>query len=151
LEEQIRKLELHLEHSARVDDPRSLELLRSVPGIGKVLGLAILYETDDIRRFPTPGQFLSYSRLVTGKHESAGKSKDGKGRKMGNRYLKWSFGEAATLMLRDCEEARSLVDRRTRQHSKARALSHLARKVGRAVYYVLKKQEPFDRKKFFAS
>lgn len=149
LEEQIQRLELYLEHTARVDDPFSLQLLRSVPGIGKVLGLAILYETDDIGRFPTAGQFLSYSRLVTGKHESAGKSKGGKGRKMGNRYLKWSFGEAATLMLRDSAEAQRLVERRTRKHGKARAMSHLSRKIGRAAYYVLKKQEPFDLKKFF--
>ncbi len=58
LEEQIRSLELHLERTARVDDPYSLSLLRTVPGIGQVLGLAILYEADDIRRFATPGQFL---------------------------------------------------------------------------------------------
>jgi transposase len=151
LEEQIRRLELHLEHTARVDDPYSLSLLRTIPGVGKVLGLVLLYEADDLARFATPGQFLSYSRLVTGQHESAGKIKTGKGRKMGNRYLKWAFGEAATLMLRDCEEAQRLVDRRTRRHSKARAMSHLARKIGRAAYYVLKKQEPFDLKKFFAN
>jgi transposase len=142
---------LHLERAARVDDPYSLSLLRSVPGIGQVLGLAILYEADDIRRFATPGQFLSYSRLVAGQHESAGKTKSGKGRKMGNRYLKWAFGEAATLMLRDCDQAQRLVDRRTRRHGKARAMSCLARKVGRAAYYLLKKQEPFDVKKFFNS
>jgi transposase len=151
LEEQIRRLELHLEHTARVDDPYSLSLLRTIPGVGKVLGLVLLYEADNLSRFATPGQFLSYSRLVTGQHESAGKSQGGKGRKMGNRYLKWAFGEAATLMLRDCEEAKRLVDRRTRRHSKARAMSHLARKIGRAAYYVLKKQKPFDLKQFFAN
>jgi transposase len=151
LEDQIRRVELHLEHTARVDDPYSLSLLRTIPGVGKVLGLLLLYEADNLNRFATPGQFLSYSRLVAGKHESAGKSKGGKGRKMGNRYLKWAFGEAATLMLRDRDEAQRLVERRTRRHSKARAMSHLARKLGRATYYVLKKQKPFDVKKFFAN
>jgi hypothetical protein len=38
--------------------------LRSVPGIGPILGLILPYEIDQIARFPEVGNFLSYSRLV---------------------------------------------------------------------------------------
>jgi transposase len=41
-------------------------VLRTVPGIGPILGLTLLYEIDDIPRFPEPGNFLFYSRLVRG-------------------------------------------------------------------------------------
>jgi transposase len=151
LEKQIRELELHLERHAQATDPQALARLRSVPGIGKVLALVILYEVHDIRRFAEPGNFLSYSRLTSGQHESAGKVVVGKGRKMGNRYLKWAFGEAAVLMMREREEAKRLVERRARKSGKAKAISHLARKIGRGVYYLLKKEEAFDVKRFFGS
>ena len=71
-DEQIRSLELYLSRAAKVDDPQAFQRLRSVPGIGKVLALVLLYEIHDIRRFPSAGQFLSYARLVRCAHESAG-------------------------------------------------------------------------------
>ena len=55
---------MHLVKSAKVDDPATFGFLRTVPGIGPILGLVMLYEIDPIRRFPEVGNFLSYSRLV---------------------------------------------------------------------------------------
>jgi transposase len=40
-------------------DPQAFYRLRSVPGIGKILALVILYEIHDIRRFAKVGNFLS--------------------------------------------------------------------------------------------
>ena len=86
--------------SAKVDDPATFAFLRTVPGIGPILGLVMLYEIDAIGRFAEVGNFLSYARLVTCTHESAGKVKGVGGRKIGNAHLKWAFAEAASLMLR---------------------------------------------------
>src|SRR5262249_44046580 len=58
---------------AKVDDPQASHPLRSIPGVGKVLALILLYEIHDTRRFPEVGPFLSYARLVRCSHESAGK------------------------------------------------------------------------------
>src|SRR4249920_2486250 len=84
---QIAALELHLVKSARVDDPVTFGFLRTVPGIGPILGLVMLYEIDAIARFPEVGNFLSYARLVVGRHESAGKVKGVGPRKAGNAHL----------------------------------------------------------------
>ncbi len=65
-------LELFLVRSAKIHDPNAFYRLRSVPGIGKILALVILYEIHDIRRFPSVGDFVSYARLVRGAKESAG-------------------------------------------------------------------------------
>jgi transposase len=54
---------------AKVDDPKTYHLLQSLPGIGKVLGLIMLYEIQDIKRFPEDGNFLSDARLVRCEHE----------------------------------------------------------------------------------
>src|SRR4051794_10564963 len=63
-DERIADLERHLTKHAKVDDPVTFGLLKTVPGIGPILGLVLLYEIDRITRFPEPGNFLSYSRLV---------------------------------------------------------------------------------------
>jgi transposase len=54
---QIADLELYLSRTAKVDAPQAFHRLRSVPGIGKVLALVLLYEIHDIRRFPEVGPF----------------------------------------------------------------------------------------------
>jgi transposase len=59
---QIQTLETHLTRSAKVDDPVTFGFLKTVPGIGPILGLTLLYEIDQIDRFPEVGNFLSYNR-----------------------------------------------------------------------------------------
>src|ERR1700710_2096559 len=103
----LRNREPHLTRTAKVDDPVTFGLLRTVPGIGPILGLVLLYEVDDMNRFPDAGNFLSSSRLGRGEHSSAGKVKGSGGKKIGNAHLKWAFSEAACLMLRSCPEAKS--------------------------------------------
>src|SRR3984885_4303600 len=119
-------------------------LLQSVPGIGKVLGLVLLYEIQDIKRFPESGNFLSYARLVRCEHESAGKKKGSGGRKIGNAHLKWAFSETACLMLRCCPAVRTWLQRQERKRGKRKALSILEAKTGRSVYQMWRKQQPFD-------
>ena len=73
LDGQIAELEAYLAAQAKVHDLPNFYRLRSIPGVGKVLALTILYEVGDIRRFDDAGQFLSYARLVRPAKESAGK------------------------------------------------------------------------------
>ena len=148
---QIAALELHLTRSAKVDDPATYQFLRTVPGIGPILSLVMLYEIDSIRRFAEVGNFLSYARLVTCQHESAGKVKGVGGRKIGNAHLKWAFAEAATLMLRSVPAAKSWMQRQSKKRGKKKAHAILEAKIGRAVYHIWRKQVAFDTKKFLAS
>ena len=150
-DKQLMELETHLVRTAKVDDNITFQLLRTVPGIGPVLGLTMLYEIDDIHRFPEVGNFLSYSRLVSCIHESAGKVKGVGGRKIGNAHLKWAFGEAASLMLRSLPEAKAWMQRQERKRSKVRAHAILEAKIGRTVFAIWHKQQPFDAKRFLAS
>jgi transposase len=150
-DEQTRAAELYLTRAAKVDDPQAYARLRSVPGVGPVLALVLLYEIHDVRRFPEVGQFLSYARLVRCAHESAGKKQGTGGNKVGNAHLKWAFGEAACRFVRGSEQAKRWLARREKKHGKARALGALAARLGRAVYHLPRKEEAFDVKRFFAS
>ena len=143
-------LELRLVRQAKREAPRGFHLLRSIPGIGKVLAMTIVYELHDVNRFERVQQFASYARLVKCAKESAGKRKGTSGAKMGNVHLKWAFSEAAVLFVRHSAEAKTLLARLTQRHGKGKALSILAHKIGRAAYYVLAREKPFDAAKFFA-
>ena len=145
---QIAALELHLQKSAKVDDPVTYGFLKTVPGIGPILGLILLYETDTIARFPEVGNYLSYSRLVRCEQSSAGKVKGHGGKKIGNAHLKWAFSEAACLMKRCSPAVRSWCQRQEKKRGKRKAMSVLEAKIGRAVYHLWRKQQAFDVKRF---
>jgi transposase len=151
LDEQIHHVESHVLKAARVHEPQTFARLRSVPGIGPVLALTLLYEVHDIARFGDVGPFLSYARLVPGRHESAGKAKGSPHAKIGNAHLKWAFSEAACLLLRHSERAKRWLERRAKKHGKAAALAHLAAKIGRTVYHLWRKGEVYDEARMFAS
>ena len=90
----------------------------------------------------------SYARLIKPKKESAGKSKPGRNRKMGNVYLKWAFSEATLLLIREKQEIKEYHLKLKNKHGKARALAIISHKLGRAVYFMLKNQQAFDMNKF---
>jgi transposase len=145
---QIKKLELHLKQSAKIDDPVTFGFLQTTPGIGSILGLILLYEIDAIARFPEVGNFLSYSRLVRCEHSSAGKVKGSGSRKIGNAHLKWAFSEAACLMKRCCPHVRSWSQRQAKKRGTRVAQAILEAKIGRAVYHLWRKQVAFDLQRF---
>jgi transposase len=147
----IGELELAVLRQARIHDPNALALLMSVPGIGRVLALTILYEIHDISRFPSVRDFASYCRLVKCERSSAGKSLGTGGNKIGNAYLKWAFSESAVLFIAKSEQGRTVLKRLERKYGKPKALSVLAHKLGRAVYYMLARKQAFDPQRFAAA
>jgi len=146
----LTKLEQELTVIAKDHDPDSYFRIRSIPGIGKILTLVILYEIHDISRFETVQDFASYCRLVKPARESAGKRVGSGGAKIGNVHLKWAFSEAAVLFLRKNESAKLYRAKLIKRHGKAKSLTILAHKIARAVYYILKRRTVFEPETFFA-
>ncbi len=144
----LRKVEWFIEQQAKTHNPVHLQLLKSISGVGKILSLTILYEIGDIRRFATVQQFASYARLVKCKAESAGKIYGSQGNKIGNAHLKWAFSEAAVLYLRGNPSAQHYLQTLQKRMSKGKALSALAHKLGRCVYFMLKNETVFNEKRF---
>jgi len=149
--QELKQLEYFLESQAKQHHPDYYAQLRTVPGIGLILAMTILYEIGDIDRFESVQNFASYSRLVKCKAESAGKTYGTSGNKIGNGHLKWAFSEAAVLYLRGNDKARRYLNKLQKRMSKAKALSALAHKLGRAVYFMLKNKTVFDDDRFLKS
>ena len=148
---ELSKIEWFIEQQAKKHKPVGYQVLRSIPSIGRILGLTIIYEIGDIARFASVQKFASYSRLVKCKAESAGKSYGTQGNKIGNAHLKWAFSEAAVLYLRGNKKAQNYLLKLQKRMSKAKALSALAHKIGRCVYYMLVNEKVFDESKFLTS
>ena len=96
---------------------------------------------------------MAYSRLVTCSWESDGKRKHSGGgtRKMGNVHLKWAFSEAAALYLRGNPVGKKFYERLQKKHGRGKAMGVLSTKLGRAAYYMLKRNTPFDQERFVKS
>jgi len=144
----LNQIELEILRHAKQHDANTFHLLDSVPGVGKILALVLLYEIHDISRFPSVQDFVSYCRLVKSKKESAGKLYGTSGHKIGNAHLKWAFSEAAVGFLRHNPEGQAYLARLEKKHGKAKALTALAHKLARAVYHMLRRKEAFDMKRF---
>jgi transposase len=147
-EQLLSEVELYLTRSAKTDDVQTFARLQSVPGIGQILALVILYEIQDIARFPRVQDFVSYCRLVKCAKESNGKKLGTSGKKIGNVHLRWAFAEAAVLFIRQSQPGKEYFGKLEQKHGKAKALTVLAHKLGRAVYYMLTREQAFDLKRF---
>jgi transposase len=143
-------IELSILKTATQHHAHTLSLLRTVPGIGELLSLVLLYEIHDIGRFPRVQDFVSYGRLVKCTKESAGKRYGTSGPTIGNAYLTWAFSEAAVLCLRNHPAGQKYLTQLENKHGKGKALTMLAHKLGRAVYDIFKRQTAFDRRRFLS-
>jgi transposase len=144
----LRDMELAILKTAKQHNAQTLYLLRTVPGIGEILSLVLLYEIHEIARFPRVQDFLSYCRLVKCTKESAGKRYGTSGMKSGNAHLKWAFSEAAVLFLRANPAGQKYLTKLEKKHGAGKALTLLAQKLGRAVYYMLQRPTAFAMGKF---
>jgi transposase len=148
LDTAIRQLEADLEDAARQVFPTELAVLQSTPGVGLVLSLTILLETDTIDRFDTRQQYCSYARLCGAVQTSDNKRTGAGNHKAGNAWLKWAFSEAAVLSAQKDERIGALLNQLAARLGKAKAYSALAHKLGRAFYHMLHTKEVFDVNRF---
>jgi transposase len=146
----LHRVEHEISLIAKKHDADSYFRLRSVPGIGRILGLVILYEIHDISRFERVQDFVSYCRLVKAARESGGKRLGSSGKKIGNVHLKWAFSEAVVLFLRRNPDAAKYREKLKKKHGNAKSMTILAHKLARAAYYILKRKEVFHIETFFA-
>jgi transposase len=72
-DQMLSDLELFILKTAKQHDAQTLYLLQTVPSIGNILSLVLLYEIHQIERFPRVQDVASYCRLIKCAKESGGK------------------------------------------------------------------------------
>lgn len=130
------------------EETEAVRLLRSMPGIGFLLGVVISLEVGDIGRFPGPEQLASYAGTVPRVHASGGKVRYGALRNDVNRYLKWAFSEAANSICINKEiwpqrHVSRLYQRIRQRKGHAKAIGAVARHLAEATYWMLTRKEEY--------
>jgi transposase len=97
----LRAVELTIVTTAKHHDAHTVYLRQTVPGIGTMLSLVLLYQIHTVSRFPRVQDGVSSCRLVQCVREAAGTRYGTSGATIGNAPLKWAFSEAAVWCLRD--------------------------------------------------
>jgi hypothetical protein len=144
----LKEVEGYLTRSAKADEVQTFARLQSVPGLGQILALVILYEIHDIARFPRVQDFVSSCRLVKCAKESKGNRRGTAGKKMGNVHLRWACAEAAVLFLRQSQPGKDYVAKLAPKHGTVTALTVRAHKLGRAGYDLRTREHAFDLNRF---
>ena len=143
IKQQIRALAKH-------HDNRALSILMSVPGVGEMIALTILYEMHTPARFPSAQKLSSYARLVKVDHTSNGKWAGEGNPKIGNPHLKWAFTEIVQHGPRQSERLSRYYDKLKSRHRPGKARIVFAHKFAVAIYHMLKNGQAFDEKRFLS-
>ena len=129
-------------------DTEDLELVETLPGVGFILGVVILMEVGDVRRFPSASQLAAYSGMTPRVHASGGRVRYGHTRSDVNHYLKWAYAEAANATAihrrRHAQWHVSRLYERVRHRSgHQKAIGAVGRHLAEATYWILRKGEPY--------
>jgi transposase len=130
------------------DETEEVKLLRTLPGIGFIFGIVISLEVGDISRFRSPQSLASYSGTTPRVHASGGRTRYGTLRPDVNRYLKWSFCEAANTVSINSKYwpekyVTKIYWRIRNRKGHAKAVGAVARHLAESTFWILKKREPY--------
>jgi transposase len=124
------------------EDERA-RLLRTIPGVGPLLGLTLASEIGEISRFAGPGKLVGYAGLAPKVSQSGKRSTTGSLSKAGSRTLRWAAVEAANQAWRPSNPWHSHYLRISARHGKNPAKSAVARKLLIAAWHMLSRREQF--------
>ena len=148
LQNQIALLEQYIRERTALAP--SIQLLKSLPGVGNILAIVIEREIGSIDRFDTSGRLTSYAGLVPTVHASGGKTHFGHMRKPSNQYLKWAFIEAANVVVRHRHHSAwkatyvcQIYDQVSQRKGHAVAVGAVARHLAEGAFWILKRQQPY--------
>ena len=146
IEHHIGELEVRIRQ--RIGRVGWVRLLKSLPGVGEILGATIYLEIGDVHRFPTAAHLASYSGLVPTVHASGGKAWHGPTSPQANHYLRWAFVEAANAILMHRhtyadQHVIELYDRLKKHKCHGKAAVAVARHLAEASWWILKKGQQY--------
>jgi len=129
-----------LEKSISLNDKQDhiVTLLKSMPGVGKLIALTILAEVGDISRFYSPKALCSWAGLTPRVHSSDAVVHHGHITKEGSRYLRTAIVRAAMVSCRVSPKWYRVHEHLARRCGRRAARVAVARRLLTAIYYMWK-------------
>ena len=122
-------------------NPRML----SIPGIGEISAATILAEYGDIKNFSSPAKMLAFAGLEPSVIESGTLSSNGKMVKHGSGHLRYSIMNIALIILKYSPTFYDYyLKKRSEGKSHNVAISHVARRLTRIIFYLEKNNVDSD-------
>jgi transposase len=143
IQDQIATLESRI--LARIDLTPAMQRLKTIPGVGNILAIVIEREIGTVDRFPSSGHLAAYAGVVPKVHSSGGKTRFGRMRKQAKNYLKWTFIEAANVVIAHrhhpswrLKNVSQVYERIRRRKGHAAAVGAVARDLAESAFWILK-------------
>lgn len=120
----------------------------SIPGIGQRLGAIILAEIKTIDNFTSPAQLQAFAGLEPSIYQSGQMDNTGRMVKRGSHYLRYALVQAAKLIANYSPHFKAYLHLKISQGKHYNvAVSHVAKKLIRVIFYLLKSNQTFDENK----
>lgn len=141
LNAEIAKLDSVIRRNAKAD--RYAEIAMTMPGISYYSALLISAEIGDIGRFPDHEKLCSWAGLVPSVHSSGDNAYYGRITKQGSAWLRGVLVQCANVAVQqDCPFRRTYL-RLSKKKGHNVAVTAVARKMLKVLYYMLKNNEPY--------
>ena len=141
-DEQIDRLEDSIEQKV-LESPAAQRLL-SIPGVGQSTAALITAEVGEIDRFDRHEELVSYAGLDPMVHQSGETDVHGSISKEGSAPLRWALVQCAHVSVSYDEYLGNFYTRLKRRKNHQIAIVATARKMLVSIFYMLKRQEPYD-------
>lgn len=125
-------------------DERTLKLLKTMPGVGRVTATIMLAEIGDIQRFNSPKSLCHWAGLTPKVRNSDKIIRHGRITKQGSPYLRAAMTRAATTASRVSPKWYRVHAHLLPRCGKTGAKVAVARRLLTVAYYMLKRQEPYQ-------
>ncbi|KXT62824.1 IS110 family transposase [Streptococcus sp. DD04] len=123
-------------------------VITTVTGIGNRLGSVILAEIRNIHTFDTPAQLQAFAGLEPAIYQSGQMDLAGKMVKRGSPHLRWALLQAAKATARFSPAFKAYLRTKLEQGKHYNvAIAHVAKKLIRLLFHLLKNNVPFDEQK----
>jgi transposase len=122
---------------------KQIDLLLSIPGIGRISAITLLTQLEDISRFKNTDTLASYVGLVPNSYSSGSRECMGEITFRGRKNLKRILVECAWMTLK-CDPALVLsFNTYAKRMQPNKAIIRIARKLLNRIYYVLKNEKMY--------
>jgi transposase len=129
-----------------VKDHPGIAIIRTIPGLGKILSALVALEIDDISRFSCADKLSAYAGLVPTTYASGGKVRHGNLLPSCNRWLRWAYVEAAWIAQRTSPYCHDYFERIKRRKGANSANTALARRLCEITWHCLTEKRSYEER-----
>ena len=123
---------------------QAVKLLKTMPGVGKIVATTIIAEIGDIQRFQSPKALCNWAGLTPRIRSSGGFTRYGHISKEGSPFLRGAMTRAATVARKISKRWYLVHETMVKRCGKKGAKVVVARRLLTVVYYMLKRNEPYQ-------